>query len=104
MPQHLSIGDWFELDIADGRATIRGECDLATASRIQPWLAIFDGHPLDIDLSAADSMMGQPLPATIRIEARIDSDGDPLTKNPSDPHAVQDGVATNGSKVSMALQ
>jgi tetratricopeptide (TPR) repeat protein len=60
--------------------------------------------PLDIDLSTADSMMGQPLPATIRIEARIDSDGDPLTKNPSDPHAVQDGVATNGSKVSLALQ
>ena len=60
--------------------------------------------PLDIDLSAADSMMGQPLPATIRIEARIDSDGDPLTKNPSDPHAAQDGVATNGTKVSLALQ
>ncbi|MEA2415071.1 MAG: cytochrome c-type biosis protein CcmH [Thermoanaerobaculia bacterium] len=60
--------------------------------------------PLDIDLSAADSMMGQPLPATIRIEARIDSDGDPLTKNPSDPHAAQDGVATNGAKVSLALQ
>ncbi|MGA8809101.1 MAG: hypothetical protein WB973_14585 [Thermoanaerobaculia bacterium] len=60
--------------------------------------------PLDIDLSTADSMMGQPLPATIRIEARIDSDGDPLTKNPSDPHAAQDGVATNGTKVSLALQ
>jgi tetratricopeptide (TPR) repeat protein len=60
--------------------------------------------PLEIDLSAADSMMGQPFPATVRIEARIDSDGDPLTKNPSDPHAVQDGVATNGTKVSLALQ
>ena len=59
--------------------------------------------PLDIDLSAADSMMGQPLPATIRIEARLDSDGDAMTKNPSDPHAVQDGVAA-GSKVSLALQ
>jgi len=60
--------------------------------------------PLEIDLSAADSMMGQPLPATVRIEARIDSDGDPLTKNPSDPHAAQDGVATNGTKVSLTLQ
>jgi len=60
--------------------------------------------PLDIDLSAADSMMGQPLPATVRIEARLDSDGDAMTKNPSDPHAVQDGVATNGTKVSLALQ
>jgi tetratricopeptide (TPR) repeat protein len=60
--------------------------------------------PLEVDLSAADSMMGQPLPATVRLEARIDSDGDPLTKNPSDPHAVQDGVATNGTRVSLALQ
>jgi len=60
--------------------------------------------PLDIDLSAADSMMGQPLPATVRIEARLDSDGDAMTKNPSDPHAAQDGVSTNGTKVSLALQ
>jgi hypothetical protein len=60
--------------------------------------------PLNIDLSTADSMMGQPLPATVRIEARLDSDGDAMTKNPSDPHAVQDGVATNGTKVSLALQ
>jgi tetratricopeptide (TPR) repeat protein len=60
--------------------------------------------PLEIDLSAADSMMGQPLPATVRLEARLDSDGDPLTKNPSDPHAAQDGVPTNGSKVSLVLK
>jgi len=60
--------------------------------------------PLDLDLSTADSMMGQPLPANIRIEARLDSDGDAMTKNPSDPHAVQDGVATNGAKVSLVLQ
>jgi Tfp pilus assembly protein PilF len=60
--------------------------------------------PLEVDLSAADSMMGQPLPATVRIEARIDSDGDPLTKNASDPHAAQDGVATNGTKVTLVLK
>jgi tetratricopeptide (TPR) repeat protein len=60
--------------------------------------------PLEIDLSAADSMMGQPLPATVRIEARLDSDGDAMTKSPSDPHAMQDGVATNGTKVSLVLK
>jgi tetratricopeptide (TPR) repeat protein len=60
--------------------------------------------PLDLDLTAADSMMGQPLPATVRIEARLDSDGDAMTKNPSDPHAAQDGVATNGAKVSLVLK
>ncbi|MEA2164558.1 MAG: cytochrome c-type biosis protein CcmH [Thermoanaerobaculia bacterium] len=60
--------------------------------------------PLQLDLSAADSMMGQPLPSSVRIEARLDSDGDAMTKNPSDPHAVQDGVATNGAKVGLVLK
>lgn len=60
--------------------------------------------PLQLDLSAADSMMGQPLPASIHIDARLDSDGDAMTKNPSDPHAVQDGVATNGGKVGLVLK
>jgi tetratricopeptide (TPR) repeat protein len=60
--------------------------------------------PLEIDLTTADSMMGQPLPATIRIEARLDSDGDAMTKSPSDPHAMQDGVATNGGKVGLMLK
>jgi Flp pilus assembly protein TadD len=59
--------------------------------------------PLEIDLSAADSMMGQPLPATMRIEARLDSDGDPISKNPSDPHAAQDGVVS-GNRVSLVLK
>ena len=60
--------------------------------------------PLEIDLTTADSMMGQPLPANVRIEARLDSDGDAMTKNPSDPHAMQDGVATNGGKVGLVLK
>jgi tetratricopeptide (TPR) repeat protein len=60
--------------------------------------------PLQLDLSSADSMMGQPLPASVRIEARLDSDGDAMTKNPSDPHAMQDGVATNGGKVGLVLK
>jgi tetratricopeptide (TPR) repeat protein len=60
--------------------------------------------PLEIDLTTADSMMGQPLPASIRLEARLDSDGDAMTKNPSDPHAIQDGVSTNGGKVGLVLK
>ncbi len=59
--------------------------------------------PMEIDLTAADSMMGQPLPPTLRIEARLDSDGDAMTKDPSDPHAMQDGVAS-GTKVSLVLK
>ncbi len=53
--------------------------------------------PLTFDISAADSMMGQPLPPKIYLEARIDSDGDAMTKNPGDPIASADNVATGGS-------
>jgi tetratricopeptide (TPR) repeat protein len=60
--------------------------------------------PLEIDLTTADSMMGQPLPPSVHIEARLDSDGDAMTKNPSDPHASQDAVATNGGKVGLVLK
>jgi len=59
--------------------------------------------PLTIDLGAADSMMGQPLPPTFRLEARLDSDGDAATKPPTDPRAVLDNVAP-GAVVTLALK
>ena len=62
-----------------------------------------NGLPATIDLSAADSMMGQPLPAKVRVEARLDTDGDAATKNPNDPFAFQDQVAL-GATVSLALK
>ncbi|MDQ6799842.1 MAG: hypothetical protein M3041_03295 [Acidobacteriota bacterium] len=59
--------------------------------------------PMTVDLSQSDSMMGQPLPQKMRIEARIDSDGDPLTHNPKDPSGVIDGVVA-GQSVSLTLK
>jgi cytochrome c-type biogenesis protein CcmH len=59
--------------------------------------------PLSFDLSGADSMMGQPLPPTMRIEARIDSDGNAMTKSPTDLTAAQDNV-TSGTTVNLALK
>lgn len=59
--------------------------------------------PVTLQLSAADSMMGQPLPASMRIEARIDSDGNPVTHDPADISAAQDGV-TAGTAVRLALK
>jgi tetratricopeptide (TPR) repeat protein len=59
--------------------------------------------PMTIDLTSADSMMGQQLPAKMRIEARIDSDGDPLTRNPSDPSAFVDGVVV-GKSISLTMK
>jgi cytochrome c-type biogenesis protein CcmH/NrfG len=59
--------------------------------------------PIDVELTSADSMMGQPLPATFRLEARLDSDGDPLTRPPTDPSGGQDGVAP-GAAVRLTLK
>jgi len=59
--------------------------------------------PMTVDLTSADSMMGQPLPAKLRLEARIDSDGDPLTRDPKDPSAFVDGVAV-GQSMTLTLR
>ena len=59
--------------------------------------------PFDVELTSADSMMGQSFPASFRLEARLDADGDPLTKPPTDPVAMQDGVAP-GAMVRLALK
>lgn len=53
--------------------------------------------PLTVDVTAADSMMGQPLPAKMRIEARLDTDGNAMTKEPTDLAASKDGVAAGGA-------
>lgn len=62
-----------------------------------------DGFPIDVDLGSADSMMGQPMPLKVRLEVRLDSDGDAATKTPGDPAAVQDGVSA-GSRVALVLK
>jgi tetratricopeptide (TPR) repeat protein len=53
--------------------------------------------PITVDFGAADSMMGQPLPAKMRIDARVDSHGNPMVHDPNDPAAAQDGVASGGT-------
>jgi hypothetical protein len=59
--------------------------------------------PLNVEISSADSMMGQPLPPKMSIEARLDADGDAATKAPTDPHAFADGV-TPGIKLALKLK
>lgn len=59
--------------------------------------------PMDVEISSADSMTGQQLPSTVRIEARVDADGDPLTKGPADRTAVKDGVRV-GESITLMLK
>ena len=59
--------------------------------------------PITVDLTAADSMMGQPLPSKIRLEARLDGDGNVMTRAPDDPSAAKDNVA-QGASVTLTLK
>ena len=61
-----------------------------------------NAFPLSVDFGGADTMMGEPLPATVRLEARLDLDGDAGTNEPTDPRAVVDGVHA-GTSVEMKL-
>lgn len=61
------------------------------------------GFPVTVELSAADSMMGQPLPDAMRIEARLDSDGNAMTKSPNDLTAFEDNVRA-GAAVTLRLK
>ena len=49
-------------------------------------------------------MLGQLLPARLRLEARLDADGDPMTRSASDLHAELDDVATGTTGLRLVLR
>ena len=59
--------------------------------------------PVTVQLTSADSMLGQPLPESFSVEARLDSDGNATTKPPTDPSGFRDGV-NMGAAVSLSLK
>jgi hypothetical protein len=60
--------------------------------------------PLRFAIGPGDSMMGQPLPRRARLEARVDSDGDPLTRAAGDPSARLDDVPAGSSGLRLVLR
>jgi tetratricopeptide (TPR) repeat protein len=60
--------------------------------------------PASFTLGPADSMMGQTLPPRLRLEARLDADGDPLSRLPTDPTALLEDVALGTSGVTLHLK
>lgn len=42
--------------------------------------------PMPFEIGSSDSMSGEPLPDDLLIEARVDEDGNPMTRVPSDPY------------------
>jgi len=62
-----------------------------------------NAFPVTLDFGANDSMMGARLPEKVRIEARLDSDGDAGTSGPADLRAFAEGVR-GGATIEMTLK
>ena len=60
--------------------------------------------PQRFTLGSEDSMMGQELPQQLRVEARLDSDGNPLTRAPGDASARLDGVRLGDDGLRLRLR
>jgi tetratricopeptide (TPR) repeat protein len=101
------------------------EADASVAARVRPGTVVFltvreagvaqgppvavkrlesGVFPLQFELGGADSMMGQPLPARMRIDVRADSDGDPMTRPATDAAGFADGVELGRTGVRIALK
>ena len=59
--------------------------------------------PIIVSIDETDSMAGAALPAEMRIEARVDADGDPLTRSASEPSARVDRIKAGASGVRLVL-
>lgn len=60
--------------------------------------------PLSFAVGPGDSMMGQALPDRLRVDARVDSDGDPITRDPADPAASADDVRLGATDLRLVLK
>ena len=60
--------------------------------------------PVTFSLSAQDSMMGQAPPDHVTLEARIDLDGDAMTRDPGAPTAKIDSVIVPSHDVALVLK
>lgn len=67
-------------------------------------IPVTGNFPIQLTLGPSDSMMGQPFPTPAMIEARLDADGNAMTRDPSDPRAAADQVSPGGDTVRLMLR
>ena len=60
--------------------------------------------PMGFEIGEEDAMMGQTFPDTLLVEARLDADGDPTTRPPTDPKARVDDVKAGSRTVRLLLK
>jgi hypothetical protein len=109
---------------ADSPSALSGTIDLDPAAKIDGKVIVFviartgsgKGHPvfakrLDVtsfpvpfSLSAQDSMMGGTPPDQLSLEARIDRDGDAMTKEPGAPSARIESVSLGAHDIALTLR
>ena len=59
-----------QLLVVDGRPTVRGECDVATAGEIEAWLDSFDTAMFEVDLSGVSFIDSSGLKAFLNVRRR----------------------------------
>ena len=64
---------------------------------------VAQSFPVRFSIGAADSMMGEELPEKLRIEVRLDLDGDPMTRDDADPKAVVEDVTLGRGDLRIVL-
>jgi tetratricopeptide (TPR) repeat protein len=62
------------------------------------------GFPIRFEITGADSMMGEALPESMLVEARLDPDGDPMTRSPTDPKARLEDVKPGSTDLHLVLR
>jgi hypothetical protein len=60
--------------------------------------------PVRFEIGETDAMMGQAFPNEVLLEARLDGDGEPTTRPPTDPKARLDDVKVGRSDVRLVLK
>jgi tetratricopeptide (TPR) repeat protein len=60
--------------------------------------------PAAFELGQSDSMMGQEFPERVVVEARLDADGDPTTRAPTDPKARLEDVKAGRTDLRLVLK
>ena len=56
-------------------------------------MALPTGFPVFFEVGPQDSPRGERLPTRVLVEGRVDADGDPSTRSPSDPTGRLDEVS-----------
>lgn len=110
-PAGLRLQGVIELDPARADRVAPGSCvylvvrgpgdSAALPLATQRLAAVF---PLPFEVRVEDSMLGQTLPPIVSIGARLDADGDPLTRGPDEPDAGLETESASASELRLVLR